>query len=135
MHLGDIILIYNPKNGNRAIGKHSFVVVEDTNGTIRGLDFDFVGLIMSSMDTKEKHDKLMKYPANFPISPDEQDITNGGNGKAACIKVEQFYYFNKDKIKYRILGRLDEEIFDLLIEFIRELNQKGIQFQQIIDNL
>ena len=132
--IGDIILIYNPKRFRKPIGMHSFVVLDDTQGTIKSMDFDFIGLLMSSMDTEEKHEKLMRYDGNFPITPDEQDIEDGGNGKEACIKAEQFYYFNKEKIKYKVLGRLDEEIFNLLIEFIQELNQKGIQFQQITDN-
>lgn len=132
--IGDIILVYNPKRFRKPIGMHSFVVLDDTQGRIRSMDFDFVGLLMSSMDTKEKREKLMKYDGNFPITPDEQDIEGGGNGKSACIKAEQFYYFNKDNIQYKVLGRLDEEVFNLLIEFIEELNQNGIQFQQITDN-
>lgn len=133
--IGDIILVYNPKRFQKPIGMHSFVVLDDTQGEIRGFDFDFIGLIMSSMDTEDKHERLMKYEGNFPITPDEQDIEDGGNGKSACIKAEQFYYFNKDKIKYKIIGRLDEEIFNLLIEFIQELNENGIRFQQIMGNV
>lgn len=133
--IGDIILVYNPKRFKKPIGMHSFVVLDDNHGTIRGMDFDFIGLIMSSMDTDDKREKLMKYDANFPITPDEQDIDDGGNGKPSCIKAEQFYYFNKDKIKYKVLGRLDEEIFNLLIEFIQELNKNGMQFQQITGNM
>lgn len=133
--IGDIILVYNPKRFHQSIGRHSFVVIEDTGGKIAGMDFDFIGLLMSSMDTDEKRDKLMKYDCNFPITPDEQDILDGGNGKPACIKSEQFYYFNKECIKYRVLGRLDEDIFNLLIEFIDELNLKGVHFQQIMGNV
>lgn len=55
---------------------HSFVVLDDSEGKIRSIDFDFIGLLMSSMDTEEK---LMKYDGNFPITPDEQDIEDGGN--------------------------------------------------------
>ena len=113
--IGDIILVYNPKRFGKPIGMHSFVVLDVAQGKIRGLDFDFIGLLMSSMGTEEKRTKLMKYEGNFPITPDEQDIENGGNGKDACIKAEQFYYFNKDKIKYQVIGRLEEEIFNLLI--------------------
>lgn len=133
--IGDIVLIYNPKRYHKPIGVHSFVVLDDAEGIVKSMNFDFVGLLMSSMDTDEKHDKLMKYDGNFPITPDEQDIEGGGNHKAACIKSEQFYYFNKNKIKYKILGKLDEEIFNLLVEFIEELNQKGISFEQITSNL
>ena len=60
---------------------------------------------------------------------------HGGNGKSACIKAEQFYYFHKDKIKYKVIGKLDEEIFNLLVEFIEELNKSGMQFQQIMVNV
>ena len=133
--IGDIILVYNPKRFQKPIGMHSFVVLDDSHGTIKGMDFDFVGLIMSSMDTKDKYEKLMKYDANFPITPDEQDIEDGGNGRKACIKAEQFYYFNKEKITYKVLGRLDEDVFNLLIEFIEELNERGIKFQQITGNV
>lgn len=87
------------------------------------------------MDTEDKRERLMKYDGNFPIIPDEQDIENGGNGKMACIKAEQFYYFNKNKINYKVIGRLDEDIFNLLIKFIEELNKNGIHFQQIMGNV
>lgn len=133
--IGDIILVYNPKRFKKPIGMHSFVVLDDSQGEIRGFDFDFIGLLMSSMDTEDKREKLMKYDGNFPIAPEEQDIEEGGNGKTACIKAEQFYYFNKDKIKYKVIGRLDKEIFNLLIEFIEELNEKGMRFQQITGNV
>ena len=133
--IGDIILVYNPKRFRKPIGMHSFVVLDDNQGKIRGLDFDFIGLLMSSMDTEDKREKLMKYDGNFPITPDEQLIEDGGNGKDACIKSEQFYFFNKDKIKYQVIGRLEEDIFNLLIEFIEELNEKGIKFQEIMGNV
>lgn len=131
--IGDIILVYNPKRFKKSIGMHSFVVLDDTQGKIKSMDF--IGLIMSSMDTDEKYKKLMKYDANFPISLDEQDIESGGNGKRACIKAEQFYYFNKDSIKFKVLGALDKDIFNLLIEFINELAAHNVSFQQIFDNM
>ena len=51
--IGDIILVYNPKRFKKSIGMHSFVVLDDTQGKIKSMDFDFIGLIMSSMDTDE----------------------------------------------------------------------------------
>lgn len=133
--IGDIILVYNPKRFRKPIGVHSFVVLDDTQGKIHGFDFDFIGLLMSSMDTEDKRNRLMKYDGNFPITPEEQDICDGGNNKNSCIKSEQFYYFNKDKIHYKVIGRLDEDIFNLLTEFIKELNMKGVRFQQIMGNV
>jgi hypothetical protein len=132
--IGDIVLVYDPIKNGKHIGMHSFVVLDDTGGNIRSVNFDFIGLLMSSMDTQQKREKLMKYDGNFPLTPDEQIITSGGNGKSACVKADQFYYFNKNEIRYRILGSLDMDIFNLLIEFIQEIGDKGITFEQVIDN-
>lgn len=132
--IGDIILINDPIRENKHIGRHSFVVIDDTGGQIKSVDFDFVGLLMSSMDTKEKERRLMSYQGNFPIEPDAQDIVGGGNDKKACIKADQFYYFNKAKISYRVIGRLDIDVFNTLIDFINKLAEKKVEFQQIIDN-
>ena len=38
--IGDIILVYNPKRFQKPIGMHSFVVLDDSHGTIKGMDFD-----------------------------------------------------------------------------------------------
>lgn len=56
----------------------------------------------------------MSYPGNFPIEPDNQNIIGGNNGESGYIKAEQFYYFNKDKIPYKVIGKLDMEIFNIL---------------------
>ena len=132
--IGDIVLIYNPIKNGRNIGTHSFVVLDDNAGSIQSVSFDFVGLIMSSMDTEEKKEKLMKYDGNLPITSNEQNITNGGNGKDACVKADQFFYFNKNNIRYRVIGSLEPDIFNLLLDFIQELNNNGIRFEQVIDN-
>ena len=133
--IGDIILVNPLKGYGKDIGKHSFVVIDDNDGEIRGLEFNMVGLIMSSMDTEEKRKRLMKYPANLPLTSDEQIIEGGGNHKDACVKADQFYYFNKSTCKYRVLENLDSDVFNLLIEFIEELSDKGLRFKTVIDNL
>lgn len=45
--IGDIIVVYRYKDGNKTLSTHSFVVLDDNNGQIQGIDFDFVGLVMS----------------------------------------------------------------------------------------
>lgn len=44
--IGDIIVVYRYKDGNKTLPTHSFVVLDDNNGQIQGIDFDFVGLVM-----------------------------------------------------------------------------------------
>lgn len=133
--IGDIIVVYHYKDGKKSLDTHSFVVLDDTNGQIRGVDFDFIGLVMSSVKDEEQKKRKLSYPGNFPIVPEDQDINGGGNGESGYIKAEQFYYFNKNKIDYKVIGKLDMDIFNLLVEFIEELINAGVKFRQITDNL
>lgn len=133
--IGDIIVVYHYKDGKKSLDTHSFVVLDDTNGQIRGIDFDFIGLVMSSVKNEEQKKRKLSYPGNFPIVPEDQDIIGGDNGESGYIKAEQFYYFNKNKIDYKVIGKLDMDIFNLLVEFIGELINAGVKFRQITDNL
>lgn len=133
--IGDIIVVYRYKDGNKTLPTHSFVVLDDNNGQIRGIDFDFIGLVMSSFKDDEQKKRKLSYPGNFPITPNDQDIFCGDNGESGYIKAEQFYYFNKEKIQYKVIGKLDMEVFHLLIEFIQKLVNEGVKFRQITDNL
>lgn len=131
--LGDIIVVERYKSHGVEINHHSFVVISDEKGFIRGLDYDFICLVMSSYKDEEQKARKLSYPGNFPITVDDQYIIKGTNGKKGYIKAEQFYYFNKDKIKYKVIGHLDKDIFNLLIEFIQEEMEAPIK--QITDNL
>lgn len=131
--IGDIIVVYRYKDGNKTLPTHSFVVLDDNNGQIQGIDF--VGLVMSSFKDEEQKKRKLSYPGNFPITPDDQEIYDGDNGESGYIKAEQFYYFNKEKISYKVIGKLDIEIFNLLIEFIEKLVSDGVIFRQITENL
>ena len=134
--VGDIILISRVKDGTARIGKHPFLVLDDTNGVIRGTyEYDFIALLMSSNTTQAKHDKLHRFPGNFPIAAEDKIITDDSYDNVdAFVKAEQFYYFDKSKINYIQLGTLDEDIFNLLLEFMNELKEKGVEFIQIVDN-
>ena len=61
---------------------------------------------------------------------DNVDKTNRMN---SFVKADQFFYFDKSKIKYIKIGSLVPDIFNLIIEFIQELAEAGIVFQQILD--
>lgn len=128
---GDIILVYEYKSQGNQIGKHSFVVIDDENGTIEGLPYDIICNVFSSFkDEKQKQRKLL-YPGNFPLDIDDAYVKNGNN-KTGYIKAEQFYYFKKSNLKYRVIGMLDKSVFNELIEFI---NNSDFAIEQITDNL
>lgn len=131
---GDIILIEHYISQENKVGRHPFIVLDDKNGEIQGVTFDFIGLAMSSFKDAEQKERKMKYPGNFPIAVDDFNRTDK-KPIDGYVKAEQFYYFDKNKIKFNVIGKMDEEIFNLLIEFIQELIEKGVEFEQITDNL
>ena len=57
------------------------------------------------------------------------------NGKDGYIKAEQFYYFEKPKLNFRVIGSLTEDTWDALVDFIEELSTRGVEIKQILDNL
>ena len=87
--IGDIIVVYRYKDGNKTLPTHSFVVLDDNNGQIQGIDFDFVGLVMSSFKDEEQKKRKLSYPGNFPITPDDQEIYDGDNGESGYIKADR----------------------------------------------
>ena len=132
--IGDIILIDKFKSQGNDVGRHSFVVIEDNEGEICSLNYDFIALLMSSFKDEEQKKKKLSYPSNFPINVGSENVKNG-HGKEGFIKAEQFYYFNKENISFRVIGELKPETLDSLIAFVNSLPDRHITIEQIIDNL
>lgn len=129
--VGDIIVINDYYDTGKKLNKHSFVILSDEEGKIQGLDYNIVCNVMSSFKSKIQKAKKLKFPGNFPVTYNDIDIP-GGNSKEGYIKSEQFYYFDKEKIDYFVIGSMNEEVFNALTQFIMELN---IDIKHIIDNL
>ena len=129
--VGDIIVIENYTHEGQNLSKHSFVIMDDEVGQIRGLDYDIICNVMSSFKNKEQKIKKLRYLGNFPLVSDDFEVIEG-NGKSGYIKTDQLYYFNKNKIEYIVIGSLKEEIIQLLRDFIEEELE---QFEILVDNL
>jgi hypothetical protein len=129
---GDIILIeHYYSNDGHEIGRHSFIVLEDEGGQIKGLDYDLICNVMSSFKNKEQREKKLKYPGNFEIKNMDTQVKNG-NKKDGYIKAEQFFYFNKAKTEFVVIGFVVKEVFEQLLEFVANLEAPIIE---ITDNL
>lgn len=128
---GDIIVIKDYCRGGVKLSRHSFVILNDVAGEIQGLDYDIICNVMSSFKSKDQKIKKLSYPGNFPISHNDSCIAQG-NTDEGYIKSEQLYYFAKDKIDYVVIGSVNTDVFNLLIEFIENLD---IEMEHIIDNL
>lgn len=133
--IGDILLIYNAKNG-QYIGKHPFIVLDDKAGIVRGIyGYDFIGLLISSANTDEKKERLKQFEGNFPLVANDKIIEDNKKDSNfdSYVKADQFFYFDKSKIKYAKIGSIVPDMFNLIVEFIEELAIKGIKFYQILD--
>lgn len=133
--IGDILLIYNARN-RKPIGMHPFIVLDDTNGKVSGVySYDFIGLLLTSANTEEKKERLKKIDGNFPISEDDKIMNDDKDcdNRFSYVEADQFFYFDKSKIKYIHIGSLEPDIFNLIIEFIQELNSSGVPIKRIVD--
>lgn len=133
--IGDILLIYNARN-RKPVGAHPFIVLDDSDGTISGMySYDFIGLLLTSANTEEKRERLKKIDGNFPISPDDKimDVSKNKDNRYSYVEADQFFYFDKNKIKYIHLGIIDPDIYSLIVDFIEELSENGISIKQIVD--
>ena len=114
--VGDIILIDNYKDNESLLKRHSY---------------DLICSVLSSFKSEEQRKRKLSYPGNFPIAHDDT-ITNPHNNKNGFIKLDQLYYFNKEKISYKVIGSVKPDIFELLIDF---LENSQFAIYDIIDKL
>lgn len=122
--VGDIIRIdnYITEDGVN-MTKHSFVVIDDQKGVISGCSYDFIGNAMSSIKSEEHKSKKLKYLENILITQEDRNC-NPENGKEAFIKADQFYYFDKSKISYTLMGTASEEIMETIFDVIETLDEE-----------
>lgn len=129
--IGDIILVNNYKHGDMLLNRHSFIVIDDQNGTIEGMPYDMICNVLSSFKNEAQRANKLSYPGNFPIAHDDT-ATNPHNNKNGYVKADQLYYFKKENISYQVIGSVNADIFKLLIEFI---NDSDFEIIDVIDNL
>ncbi len=132
---GDIILVRSYKDGDIQLGRHSFVVLDDEEGRVHGVDYDLIALVMSSFASEEQRIKKLKFPGNFEISAANEQMNISAHGKDGYIKAEQFYYFKKENLDYVQIGSLTIDTWSALLDFIEALEKNGIKIRQITDNL
>ena len=123
--LGDIIVVkeYFGSDGKK-VNQHSFVVINDEKDMIEGLSYDFVANVMLSFHDKKHKAKKLKYKSNLPIK--EEKITSKDlNDKGGYIRADELYYFNKEKIEYKVIAYMDHELLDELIQLILILHDEN----------
>lgn len=112
------------------MGRHSFVVIDTTGGTIQGLDYDIVCNVMSSFHSEEHRQHKLGFPGNMEYSSSDEQVRNG-HGKDGYIKADQFYFFNLSKLDYWVIGSITPNLLAALQRFIQELERVEI----VTDNL
>lgn len=127
--VGDIILIKNFKNEDgKKVSMHPFVIVDDQEDIIKGLDFDMVGVLMSSFKNEEHRLKKLSYKQNIEIT------VKDGVKKNGYLKANQLHYFQKRNTDYIVLGKVDEKLLCTLINLIQELPYLIINTENLIVN-
>lgn len=122
---GDIIIVEKYRTeDNVEMTRHSFIVVDDREGIIKGFSYDIVANVMSSIKDGEHRKKVLKRIENLEITQDDRDCSPE-NGKNAFVKVNQLHYFNSSKISYRVIGNVTEEVMDKIMDLMEYLDDIG----------
>lgn len=123
--VGDIIVVKEFKDNNGiVVPKHSFVVVSDEAGIIESYSYDFISNIMCSFHSESHKKRKLKIKSNLEITPNKIKGRNVNN-KSGYIRADDLFYFKKDKIDYKVIGRLSDEMLDKLIKLVISLNIKN----------
>jgi len=122
---GDVIVIKNYiGDDGKKVKHHSFIVIDDNPGIIKGLNYNLVTNVMSSFKDEKHRKKKLKYKENLEVYSDNI-ISNLKNSKTGYIKADQLYYFDKNKIEYYVFARIDQQLLDELIKLVIDLSNKN----------
>lgn len=122
--LGDIIVVNNyiAENGLK-ITQHSFIVIDDSSNTIKGLDYDIVTTVISSFKNNQHKLRKLRYKENVEIT--NQDLAgNYQLKKESYVKADKLFYFNKSKLDFYVFARVSDDFLDALLKVILELSEK-----------
>ena len=76
---------------------------------------------MCSFHSKNHKKRKLKIKSNLEIAPNKIKGRNV-NSKTGYIRADDLFYFNKDKIEYKVIGRLSDDMLDKLIKLVISLN-------------
>lgn len=131
---GDIIVVRNYiSNDGVKLTRHSFVVLSNEKGNIKGMDFDLVASVMSSFKNAQHKQRKLSFIENFYITVDDYNDIKG-NDKDGYIKAEQLYFFQKNQIDYIKIGKMNSDCFQKLLDLIQLLD-KNNKLVYVINNL
>ena len=74
-----------------------------------------------------------KKGTNLEIKPEEIHGQNI-NSKGGYIRADELFYFNKNKIEYKVIAHMDDELLDELVQLIIKLHDKNKE-RSVITNL
>lgn len=131
---GDIIVVNNYiGDDGKNIGRHSFVVIDDEKGKIRGLEYDLVTNVISSIKDDNHRNKKLRYKENLELK-DEDVISKYKSNKDSYIKADKLFFFNKSKLDYFLFGRISDDLLDKLMDLIEELSKED-KLVNVIENI
>lgn len=123
--LGDIIVIKEFKNElGEKVARHSFVVINDEKNSIEGMNYDFISNMLCSFHSEVHKTKKLRFKENYEIA-EKMIKGNNLNTNTGYIKMDQLYYFDKSLIDYYVLGYINLDLLDELLQLILMLSSRG----------
>ena len=76
---------------------------------------------MCSFHSENHKKRKLKIKSNLEIVSNKIKGRNVNN-KNGYIRADDLFYFKKDKIEYKVIGRLSDDMLDKLIKLVISLN-------------
>ena len=123
--LGDIIVVnkYIGENGKH-IGRHSFIVIDDNENIIKGIEYTHVATVISSFKSKEQKRRKLNYKGNIEIKEYTKKGKRKAFNKSSYVKADKLFYFNKNKLDYFVFARISDDLLDELMKLILHLSEE-----------
>lgn len=132
--LGDIIVVKKFKDSKGVIvPKHSFVVINDEKNFIQGYSYDFISNILCSFHNKRHKNHKLNIESNLMINKN-QIIGDGINEKDGYVRADELFYFKKEKIEYKVIAHMNDDLLSDLVKLILRLYDKD-KLHKVITNL
>lgn len=118
--IGDIILVRHFVDfDNKPMKPHPFVVTDDNQGIIEGMDFNIVSNMLGSYHNEHHREFKRKFDGNVELK-----ICDGVK-KNGFVRGEQLYYFYDEDTDFFVIGNVTDDALQRIIDKIIQMNNEN----------
>lgn len=121
LKIGDVILIKEYiSESDTILATKYFVVIDTKPNLVDNMYYDIIAVPISSIKNEIHRVKVMSNEIYMPLS----NAVIKSSDKSSYVRLGKIYFFNKDRIMYKIVDRTDNSTLFEIVDQIENLEQK-----------